>query len=157
MPSPTGTTLEPVVSSAIASTWSPEMPAAFTAARVASASAAHVVVMRLRGEIRILALAVQRILGDRRRQHAALAVDDRGAHAERAEIDSRHDGHGCRSSEAFVNEPVAASVQRSERHACSSRRHPSSALRLPVIGTGTMLAEEVLVVQLARQRLAPRG
>ena len=38
MPSPTGMTLEPVVSRAIAATWSPEIPAALTALRLASAS-----------------------------------------------------------------------------------------------------------------------
>ena len=51
------------------------------------------VVVRLRRVLRIFALPVQWILGYRRTQQAALAVDDRDAHTECAEIHAGHDRH----------------------------------------------------------------
>ena len=55
---------------------------------------AHVIFVRLRGEVGIFALAVQGIFGDCGSQQSALAVDDRDADAERAEIYACNDGHG---------------------------------------------------------------
>ena len=69
------------------------MPADFTACARGLGQRAHVVFVRLRGEVRIFALAVQRILGDGGREKPALAVDDRDADAEGAEIYSCYDGH----------------------------------------------------------------
>ncbi len=54
---------------------------------------AHVIFMRLRRKIRILALAMQSIFSDGGSEKPALAVDDRYPHAEGAEIYSCDDGH----------------------------------------------------------------
>jgi hypothetical protein len=53
-----------------------------------------VVFVRLGGEVGIFALAMKGIFGNRGRKKPALAVDDRNADAEGAEIYSRYDGHG---------------------------------------------------------------
>ncbi len=56
----------------------------------------HVRVVRLRGEIRIVAIAVHRVVEQRRRRAGrVITIDDCDAHALRAEIDSRDDGHVC--------------------------------------------------------------
>ena len=88
----TGITLDPVVSMAIASTGSPVMPAPQRLARRRD-QRLHVVGVALRRVVGIVLLAVQRILGDARPNAAALAVDDRDADAQRAEIDACNDGH----------------------------------------------------------------
>ena len=53
----------------------------------------HVIVVRLRGIVWIFAFSVQRIFGDRRTNQSAVAIDERDADTERAEIDSCDNGH----------------------------------------------------------------
>src|SRR6266849_1861664 len=54
---------------------------------------AHVVVVALRGVVRVIFLAMQRILGDSGAETSALRVDDGDAYAQGAEICARYDGH----------------------------------------------------------------
>ena len=54
----------------------------------------QVVGVGLRGELWVFALAVQRVLGEGGGDEAALAIDERDAHAQGAEIDSSDYCHG---------------------------------------------------------------
>jgi hypothetical protein len=49
--------------------------------------------VRLRREIRIVAIALDRVLGDRGGERSALAVDDGDANALRSEVYARDCGH----------------------------------------------------------------
>ncbi len=91
----TGMTEEPVVSRAMASIWSPRTPACFTAVARGFRQRPHMVFVRLGSVFRIFALAVQRVLGNRRCQQATLAVHDRHPNVQCPEIhpsNDRHDG-----------------------------------------------------------------
>ena len=69
-------TLDPVVSSAMASTSSPAMPAACDGVRDGGGQGRHVVGVALGGVVGIFLLAMQRIFGGARAE-AALAADRR--------------------------------------------------------------------------------
>jgi len=53
----------------------------------------HVVRVALRGEVGILSLPMQGVVGHARAEQAALTVYNRHPNAERSEIHSRYDGH----------------------------------------------------------------
>src|SRR6185369_1095518 len=89
---PTGMTDEPVVSRAMAAIWSPDAGILEGLAR-GNGERGHLVVVRLRGVLGIFALAMQRVLGNGGTEHAPLAIDDRYPHAQRAEVDARHNRH----------------------------------------------------------------
>ena len=86
-------TLEPVVSSAMASIARPWTPASTRAAVHGLGQRAHVVRVALRGMVGIFFLAEQRIFRCSGAEPAASAVENRHANAERSEIDSRDDAH----------------------------------------------------------------
>src|SRR5258708_26504097 len=54
---------------------------------------AHVVIVALGGVVRVIFLAMERVLRDAGAKTAALRVDDGDAHAQGAEIYARYDGH----------------------------------------------------------------
>ena len=54
---------------------------------------AHVICVALRGEIRIILAAMQRIFGDARAQPSARSIHDRHANTESSKIDAGHDRH----------------------------------------------------------------
>ena len=55
---------------------------------------AHVIRVRLRGEIRIFALAMERVLGNRGAKAATIAGENGNAHRESAKVDACDDSHG---------------------------------------------------------------
>jgi hypothetical protein len=73
---------------------------------------AHVLCVALRGEIRIILAAMQRIFGDARAQPTARGVDDRHPNTQSSKIDAGHDSHrffsdvsgdGCRPLQSFLS------------------------------------------------------
>src|ERR1700676_5301401 len=58
---------------------------------------AHVVFVTLRGVVRVVFLAVQRIFGQTGTKAALRGIDDGDAHAQRSEIDAGYDSHELRS------------------------------------------------------------
>ena len=64
---------------------------------------AHVICVALRGEIRIIFAAMQRIFGDARAQPSARSVHDRHANTESSKIDAGHDRHSFFSDVSSVD------------------------------------------------------
>jgi hypothetical protein len=64
---------------------------------------AHVICVALRGEIRIILAATQRIFGDARAQPSARSVHDGHANTESSKIDAGHDRHSFFSDVSSVD------------------------------------------------------
>ena len=89
----TGMTLEPVVSSAMASIWSPAMPAFGEDLAHGLDERVHLVGVGLRGVVGVFAAAVQGIAGGGCAEAAALGVEQSDAHAEGSEVDAGDNTH----------------------------------------------------------------